>query len=519
LQRCSEHDDHAGWCLKTGLTILRGPFALIQTPSLGQRVRLGPATGAAITALYNIGPAAVNLYPAEDETLNDQGPNLPLSLPAGQTMLAVPSIDAWLVQIPPRGPPGGIPDAPANGVAYGRFNASWTPVLAIAGGTLSGPLVLAGNPTVALGAASKGYVDAAAALLAPLASPALTGTPTAPTPASNDNSPRLATTAFVAAQNYLASLTLAGDLTGSVGLPLAATVVGLQGRAVANTAPGNGQVLAWSAANSNWAPPAAAGGSAAQLQWNSGSVLAGLTMGGDATLNTATGALSLAAVNANIGTFQGLTLDGKGRVTAAANMSYAPLASPTFTGVPAAPTPAAADNSTTLATTAFVKAQGYLTTAGISGLTAGQLPIAGAATTLTASVPYGVSGNSTVVQTNASGSLLAAVMPAYTGDVTSPAGSTVTALATVNGNVGTFQGLTLDGKGRVTAAANMNYAPLAPDRRPDRDLWNQHDAIGDDGFCRDLFCPAGLAGPDRDPDRTNAGYRQQQHGAGDDGIR
>jgi hypothetical protein len=37
----------------------------------------------------------------------------------------------------------------------------------------------------------------------------------------------------------------------------------------------------------------------------------------------------------------------------------APLASPTFTGTPAAPTPAVTDNSTLLATTAFVKALGY----------------------------------------------------------------------------------------------------------------------------------------------------------------
>jgi hypothetical protein len=38
----------------------------------------------------------------------------------------------------------------------------------------------------------------------------------------------------------------------------------------------------------------------------------------------------------------------------------ADLASPTFTGTPAAPTPATADNSTTLATTAFVKNQSYV---------------------------------------------------------------------------------------------------------------------------------------------------------------
>ena len=42
---------------------------------------------------------------------------------------------------------------------------------------------------------------------------------------------------------------------------------------------------------------------------------------------------------------------------------YATLASPTFTGNPTAPTPATGDNDTSIATTAFVKAQGYLTSA------------------------------------------------------------------------------------------------------------------------------------------------------------
>lgn len=40
---------------------------------------------------------------------------------------------------------------------------------------------------------------------------------------------------------------------------------------------------------------------------------------------------------------------------------YATIASPAFTGTPTAPTPLTSDNSTTVATTAFVKAQGYLT--------------------------------------------------------------------------------------------------------------------------------------------------------------
>jgi hypothetical protein len=48
------------------------------------------------------------------------------------------------------------------------------------------------------------------------------------------------------------------------------------------------------------------------------------------------------------------------------NQGYATLASPTLTGTPAAPTALTADNSTTIATTAFVKAQNYLTSASLS---------------------------------------------------------------------------------------------------------------------------------------------------------
>lgn len=44
--------------------------------------------------------------------------------------------------------------------------------------------------------------------------------------------------------------------------------------------------------------------------------------------------------------------------------TYATIASPTFTGDPKAPTPDSADNDTSIATTAFVKAQNYITSAG-----------------------------------------------------------------------------------------------------------------------------------------------------------
>jgi len=99
-------------------------------------------------------------------------------------------------------------------------------------------------------------------------------------------------------------------------------------------------------------------------------VTASGNLSGDVTTSGSL-ATTLATVNANTGVFQGLTLDGKGRVTAAANQNYlttataastyAPLASPVFTGTPSLPTgttgvtQAAATSNTTLATTAYVK--------------------------------------------------------------------------------------------------------------------------------------------------------------------
>ena len=55
--------------------------------------------------------------------------------------------------------------------------------------------------------------------------------------------------------------------------------------------------------------------------------------------------------------------------TASVSLSgYAPLASPTFTGTPTAPTPATSDNSTKLATTAYVQAQAYASASSVSSL-------------------------------------------------------------------------------------------------------------------------------------------------------
>ena len=50
-------------------------------------------------------------------------------------------------------------DAPSNANAYGRLGGAWVPVVPIAGATMTGPLTLSGDPSATLQAATKNYVD------------------------------------------------------------------------------------------------------------------------------------------------------------------------------------------------------------------------------------------------------------------------------------------------------------------------------------------------------------------------
>ena len=92
--------------------------------------------------------------------------------------------------------------------------------------------------------------------------------------------------------------------------------------------------------------------------------------GGPITSSGTIGLQTAGITNAYLGTMPTLTLKGNNTggtaspsdLTTAQVMTMlgaAPLASPTFTGTPAAPTPSTSDSSTTIATTAYVKAQGY----------------------------------------------------------------------------------------------------------------------------------------------------------------
>jgi hypothetical protein len=176
--------------------------------------------------------------------------------------------------------------------------------------------------------------------------------------------------------------------------------------------------------------------------------------------------------------------------TASAASTYAPLASPALTGNPTAPTPLTADNDTSIATTAFVKAQGYLTSAPVTsvagktgavtlvvGDVSGAAPLASPALTGTPTAPTAAAAtNTTQIATTAfvttADNLKANLAsPTFTGTPAAPtatAGTNTTQIATtafvttglnLKANLAspTFTGTPLS----TTAAADTNTTQIA----------------------------------------------------------
>jgi hypothetical protein len=142
-------------------------------------------------------------------------------------------------------------------------------------------------------------------LRATIDSPALTGTPTAPTPAIGDNDTSIATTAFVFEAN-----------------------AGVRAALLSNTAAIANDLV------TNYAPLASP-------------ALIGVPVAPTAAINANTTQISTTA-------FVSTAVDQLNSTVTSALSLKAPLASPALTGVPVAPTAAAGTNTTQLATTAFV---------------------------------------------------------------------------------------------------------------------------------------------------------------------
>lgn len=177
----------------------------------------------------------------------------------------------------------------------------------------------------------------ALALKAPLASPVLTGAPTAPTPATADSSTTLATTAFVKNQSYVGN-----------------QVVQTIRDAITITAPSENAVFDALALKATLASPALTGTPTAPTP---------------ATADTSTNIATAAFVkNQSYVTNQVVqTIRNAVTITAPSEDAVfdalalkATYVSPALTGIPTAPTAVATTNTIQVATTAFVKAQGYL---------------------------------------------------------------------------------------------------------------------------------------------------------------
>lgn len=197
------------------------------------------------------------------------------------------------------------------------------PVLGGPNGKSNLPLKNLANRTAYL----KAQVDSLSASKAPLASPALTGAPTAPTAAAGTNTTQIATTEFV--KTAIASI-ISGGIVTSVAGKTGAVTLGVYD--ISGAAP--------------LASPAFTGTPSAPTQSNT-----------DNSTKLATTAFVKSVVSdINIGV---TSVAGKtGAVTLAVGdvSGAAPLASPALTGAPTAPTASAGTSTNQIATTAFVSA-------------------------------------------------------------------------------------------------------------------------------------------------------------------
>lgn len=192
------------------------------------------------------------------------------------------------------------------------------------------------------------------------------------------------------------------------------------------------------------------------------SPLSGGTITGSGTIGLQTGGVTNAYLaNMANGTIKGNNSGASGApqdltgVQVLALTGGAPLASPALTGIPTAPTPSSSDNSTTLATTAFVKAQGYGTgsvtsvTAG-AGLSGGTITTSGTISLPTTGVSvgsYGTAGQVPAFTVDTYGRLTAAsnvsITPADIGAVPITRSINTTNLVTGGGTLSSDLTLTL----------------------------------------------------------------------------
>ncbi len=184
------------------------------------------------------------------------------------------------------------------------------------------------------------------AALAPLASPAFTGIPTAPTAALGTNTTQVASTAFVLANantsdSYATQAQVNAGVVSNLAIAPSTFAASSQLAALAPLA-------SPAFTGIPTAPTAALGTNTTQVA-STAFVLA--------NANTSDSYATQAQVNA--GVVSNLAIAPSTFAASTQLAAKAPLVSPALTGTPTAPTAALGDNTTQLATTAFVKNQGF----------------------------------------------------------------------------------------------------------------------------------------------------------------
>lgn len=227
--------------------------------------------------------------------------------------------------------------------ATGKFlkdNGTWdVPAVSVGSVAFS---AITGQPT------DNTNLAAALALKAALASPAFTGTPTAPTAAAATNTTQLATTAFVdAARALLIPLTQRGAASGVATLDASTLIPDAQipQLAIAKTTGLQAALDAKAAVSHIHAP---------FTSTVNGFVTAPTTVTGKYLKDDGTWGTPPGSGGGSFATLTGVYSDNASLAGIIATL--APLASAAFTGTPTAPTAAAATSTTQIATTAFVTA-------------------------------------------------------------------------------------------------------------------------------------------------------------------
>jgi hypothetical protein len=301
----------------------------------------------------------------------------------------------------------------------------------------------------------------------------------------------LSSTNTLAAGTGLALSTAAGTTT----IGLASTNTLAVGSGLTLTTSGGTTTLALAATNT------LAAGTGLTLTTASGTTTIGLTstntlaVGSGLTLTTSGGTTTIALASTNtLAAGTGISLTTSGGTTTVANTgvttfnsrsgavspttgdytfsqvsgSLAASQLPPFTGDVTSP---AGSSVNTLATVnSNVGSFGTATATGSFTVNAKGLITAASSTAITYPVTSVFGRTGAVVAaandysfSQVSGSLAASQLPAFTGDVTSPSGSSVNTLATVNSNVGSFTNanITVNAKGLITSASNGSGSTTA----------------------------------------------------------